>query len=115
MDEKLDGERDEELLENIEYILDLSSGDCTERDYRIWKRVLLQVFFDGDTKGIPETENRYAPWDFEGGIGIMKKVLDRLPPDVLGEDVKWDKVCYGFLTRQQKRNLQKYYDEHRKK
>ncbi len=104
---------DEILLEEVEHILILSNNYYTEEEYETWKMALSYIFYSGTSGHIPKTEmeKRFAAVDFERGIEHMKKVLERLPPEVLGEDVKWDRVCFGFLTPLQKENLQKYYDE----
>ncbi len=108
---------EDELLETIEGILTLSNNHYTEKEYETWKMVISYIFYSGTSGQIPKTdmEKQFARWDFERGIERMQKILEVLPPEVLGEDVKWDRVCFGFLTPQQKKNLQKYYDEYKQK
>ncbi len=44
-------------------------------------------------------------------IERCKQALRKLPKEVLGEDVEWGKVCFGYLTAEQKENLRKYCEE----
>ncbi len=104
-----------ELMSLVECILIMSNNHYTESTYEGWKTVVSLLFYSGTVGNLPksEMERQFAKWDFERGIERMQKILEKLPPEILGEDVKWDRVCFGYLTAEQKANLQKYYDEHK--
>ncbi len=71
------------------------------------------LLYYGQEGRYPQTkEGKMMAWlDVKHLVQRVKGVLKKLPTEILGKEVEWERVSLGSFTKEQRERLQKYCDE----